>query len=117
MFKKTTNDNYLKENRNYRITKGVSAIDICLNTSLSKLLDIFGQPSLVGSGDNKIQLEWTYSEEVGDSVKVFSIYDYKQFCAIHKIPFWRVGGKNVTVEEAKSLLSSMGFDEDEIVLI
>lgn len=127
MFKKLTNDNFPNHEK---MTYGSSFAGITLNVSLKRLLEVFGQPSKVGSGDNKVQLEWIFFETTnknldpnskGDiitEVKLITIYDYRDSCAIHNIHSWHVGGKNIKLEEIITYLVFMRLDKnrDEIVV-
>ena len=96
---------------NYKITNGSSFAKLSLNVSLNRLVDLLGQVSFLGSGDNKIQLEWFFYES---SERAFSIYDYKSQKLIHEIDNWHVGGKGMKKEEIIEELNKLGFYENEI---
>ena len=88
----TTNDNI-----NYDIANATSHHSLVIQASLSAMLDKLGQPSYVGSGDNKAQLDWTFYSE--NKNRVITIYDYKENKPIHKITEWNIGSKNLTEDE------------------
>ncbi len=100
-------------NKNYKITNGLSGSDFYLSTSLEKLIELMGHPSIVGSRDNKVQVEWVYYEASGKAA--FSIYDYKSEKPIHNITRWHVGSKNLDSEKLLVELKELGFNVfDEI---
>lgn len=100
-------------NENYKITDAVSRSNFNLNVSLEKLIKLLGYPSIVGSGDNKTQVEWVYYKENGNVA--FSIYDYKSEKLIHNIRDWHVGSKSMYSENLLVELKKLGFNElDEI---
>ncbi len=97
---------------NYKITNNTSFSDLYLNVSLERLIKLLGQPSYVGSGDNKTQLEWVFYES---SDKCFTIYDYKSVNLIHEIKRWHVGCKGMKKDELQIELTNLGFNSvDEI---
>ncbi|MDO8609251.1 MAG: hypothetical protein Q7R95_01765, partial [bacterium] len=98
-------------NKNYNLTNETSYSGIQLMTTLTNLLDTIGQPSNIGSGDNKIQLEWVFV----DKEKTITIYDWKENTPIHKIECWHIGSKNITTDEIISFLIFIGFIGDQIV--
>jgi len=103
--------NPLIENKDYLITDETSYSNIYLNVSLNRLLDLLGNPSIIGSGDNKVQIEWVYykSKDIA-----FTIYDYKSNALIHNIRNWHVGSKNLKLEQIISELKNLGFEDSEI---
>jgi hypothetical protein len=112
MFKKVSDT---KEVINRKILSGGGFSGIYLNVSLDRLLEVFGQPTKIGSGDNKVQLEWMFYDI--DSQASFTIYDYKSNTPIHKINDWHVGRKGTTNEEIIAFLIQKEFEKDnEIVL-
>ena len=68
---------------NYNITNGTNFSGIYLIVELSHLIELLGKPSIIGSGDDKTQLQWTFYDKTGDTV--ITIYDYKEDKPIHKI--------------------------------
>lgn len=115
MITKITNDNCSKVNKDNYLTIGTSAAQIELNISLERLVEIIGQPTVIGSRDNKTQLEWIYTEKSFEEDKVITIYDYKQVCSIHNIHSWHVGSKNIDSDEITTFLLAIGFYENEII--
>jgi len=100
-------------NENYKITNGLGRSNFNLNVSLEKLIKLLGHPSIVGSGDNKVQVEWVYHKE--DGKVAFSIYDYKSNTPIHNIRNWHVGSKSMYSENLLVELKKLGFNVlDEI---
>jgi hypothetical protein len=79
-----------------------------LNTSLENLFEKLGQPTRVGSGDDKVQLEWVYAS--GED-KMITIYDWKTNLPIHKINQWNVGCKGLSIIEVEKELKSLGFSK------
>jgi len=110
MFKKISSDTYEKLKDDPTI--GSSGSPFELNCDSRRLLDLIGQPSSVGSGDDKVQLEWIFQ----DGEKILTVYDYKEICCISRIPSFYVGSKGMNREEVRSALIELGFDRiDEIV--
>lgn len=60
----------------------------------SDLVKAFGEPTfLEPSGDNKIQKEWVFEDEDGNT---FTVYDYKtydEFFTMNENTDWHVGSK------------------------
>src|SRR3990172_9430523 len=94
---------------NYKITDGSSFSGFYLKTNLNRLLKILGEPSFVGSGDNKVQLEWVFYE-------VFPVYDYKDDAPINAITHWHVGSKGLKKEELHVILIELRFDPAEEII-
>jgi len=90
---------------NFKIIQGSSGTNFSLNISLEYLIKKLGKPTQIGSGDNKIQLEWDFI----DNQKVLTIYDYKENKPIHKINYWHIGSKNILNKEIQIELEKMGF--------
>ena len=92
---------------NYDITNGSSHHQLVIQTSLNTLLKELGQPSQIGSGDNKIQLEWIFYNDNGNlnqsiqngKIQCITIYDWKTNKPIHQINKWNIGSKNLTENE------------------
>ena len=102
------------------VVEGSSGAGLYLSVSLDKLIEKLGPPSSVGSGDNKIQLEWVYYKSVsdpvkGNSYKCFRIYDYKTRCPIHRIYSWNIGSKGMSPIQIIKELKKLGFQDDEII--
>ncbi len=107
---------------NYNITDGSSFSGFYLKVSLDRLIKLFGQPTIIGSGDNKVQLEWVFYEtnhknldpnspgEIETIHKCITIYDWKKDQPIHQIKEWNVGRKAITKEEIQYFLEEMGID-------
>lgn len=99
-------------------TEGTSGAGIYLNVSLETLLEKLGQPTRIGSGDNKVQVEWAFCDDVKsddlEKVQCFTIYDWKTHCPIHEINDWHIGSKNLSRQEVISELKVLGFDEEQI---
>ena len=101
-----------KENKDYSITNETSYSNVYLILNLNRLLELLGNPSIIGSGDNKIQIEWVYYENKN---KAFTIYDYKSNTPIHNIRNWHVGSKSMYSENLLVELKKLGFNVlDEI---
>ncbi|MFA5395081.1 MAG: hypothetical protein WCY85_08875 [Sulfurimonas sp.] len=104
----------LKYRKNKRdITIGTSFANLSINTNLDRLVELLGQVSFLGSGDDKVQLEWAFYKS---PTRVFTIYDYKENKPIHEITDWHVGAKGFDREEIVDELLKIGFTKDEIVL-
>lgn len=57
------------------------------------LVEILGKPTLVGSGDNKVQYEWIIKFEG----EIFTIYDWKTYDAEYteyELYTWSIGGND-----------------------
>jgi len=89
----------------YSITNGSGSANLLLEYALEDILETFGNPTTIGSGDNKVQLQWTFVE--GD--KVITIYDYKANKPIHEIKYWHIGSKNISKEEVVKFFSANGL--------
>ena len=96
--------------QNFKITNGTSFSDILLTVTLERLVELLGQPSFVGSGDNKVQLEWVFYENEN---KVLIVYDYKENRHIAEIREWRVGSKGLSSDEIQKFFSKKGFNPFE----
>ena len=106
---------------NYKITDGSSFSGFYLKTNLNRLLKILGEPSFVGSGDNKVQLEWVFYEVIRENFKgvghkVFTVYDYKDDAPINAITHWHVGSKGLKKEELHVILIELRFDPAEEII-
>ena len=75
---------------NLKRTEGTSFSGIVLRMDLQQLIDVFGSPSIIGSGDGKTQLTWIFIK----AHKVVTIYDYKEEKNINNIVNWHVGCKD-----------------------
>ena len=99
---------------NYIITDGSSFSGVYLIVGLTKLIELLGKPTTIGSSDDKTQLQWTFYDKTGDTV--ITIYDYREDKPIHKINEWHIGSKNISDEsELMHNLTELGFDNKEII--
>lgn len=97
--------------RNYEITDNSSFSGLILTTTLENIIKKLGSPSYVGSGDNKVNLEWVYYLNKN---KVFTIYDYKNNSnKVCEIKEWHIGNKGLSIEEIKNELIKKGFDSSK----
>lgn len=94
---------------NYDITDGSSFAGFYLNVSVNKLLDILGDPTTIGSRDDKVQLQWVYYNPKVGSEQVITIYDYREDKPISKIKQWHIGAKNLNIAEIEHELKELGF--------
>ena len=89
----------------YKITDGSSHHSLVLQASLHTLMDEFGQPSYVGSGDQKTQLNWVFYNEKG----TITVYDMKEYQkSIFDIDEWNIGSKGFT-EEDQEVIAEEAF--------
>ena len=94
-----------EENDAQKAKTGSCSSNIELKVLLENLLPIIGKPSTLGSGDNKVQLDWVFL--VGED-KCITIYDWKEYDkSINFIDEWHVGSKNLTKDEVKEVLSEL----------
>ena len=92
---------------NYEVTNGTSHHSLIVQSSLENLLDEFGQPSYVGSGDNKTQLTWVY---YNSPKQVITIYDSKESLPITQIKEWHVGSKGLNENEIIEFFESYNIN-------
>jgi len=62
-----------------------------IGITYEELIDLLGEPTFIGSGDNKVQFEWV----VMYKGEVFTIYDWKTYdreYTINELDTFRVGG-------------------------
>jgi hypothetical protein len=110
------------------ITSGTSKSPFVLDVYLDDIIQTIGLPSSVGSGDNKVQLEWVFNDinwpevDAADALlnqeefgRVLTIYDWKEYVPIYEISNWHVGSKNMTPDEVKQALLELGFKENNII--
>lgn len=132
--KKVTQSQYerfITEHNGAHITDGTCFGDMNLKVSFRSLLGLFGQPTVVGSGDSKVQLTWVFDKgehtalhghmcpicpDHVSSEANFTIYDWKTEKPIHEINEWNIGRRGLSVEEVKTFLLEKGLKEDEIIL-
>lgn len=101
---------------NYIITDGSSFSGIYLIVGLSKLIELLGKPTTIGSGDDKTQLQWTFYDKTGDTV--ITIYDYREDKPIHKINEWHIGTRNISDKsEIIYNLNELGFDKTKMIKV
>ena len=101
------------------IRMGSSYASIVIKTSLHKLLDVLGSPTRIGSGDNKVQLEWIYynpNQTKDANYECLRIYDWKTHTPIYNISEWHVGAKNISKKEIMRELMELGFLRDEEII-
>jgi len=92
---------------------GSSFASIVIKTNVKTLLKVFGKPTIIGSGDDKTQLEWQYVDD-NDNNKIVTIYDYKSEVPINKVKEWHIGAKGIEKEIIFNSLKSKGIDEVDI---
>jgi len=99
--------------KNYEITNGSSYHNLDLECSLDKLIEKLGQPSYVGSDDDKVQLYWVFFEINNNGEhSVISIYDWKEYDkSINRITNWHIGSKNITKDEIKNMLTNNELEQ------
>ena len=69
----------------YDIINSSSHHNLFLIASFQEIVDVLGNPTFVGSLDEKIQIEWVLFEELDVDYKVITIYDYKTRTSIYNI--------------------------------
>jgi hypothetical protein len=105
------------EKANFEIITGSGFSGIKLNVTLDNLINLLGQPTNVGSADDKVQLEWDLVDEnveeqiQNGEVRCITIYDWKTNLPIHKINQWNVGSKGLTKNEIHTILRKFNFSE------
>lgn len=87
---------------NYKLTDMTSHHKLILLASLDELIEKLGQPSYIGSGDDKVQLHWVFYDEHG----TITIYDYKQRKPIYNIQEWNIGSKGFAVDSIVEFFES-----------
>lgn len=82
-----------------------------IHTTYQRLVEIFGQPTREGSGDNKVQVQWCFEfEDTGD---VFTIYDWKEYGTEPEyVTEWHIGAHDHSVMERVEKY----FDEKSMLL-
>lgn len=101
---------------NYDITNGSSFSSIKINANANKLLEVLGNPTVIGSEDGKVQLNWVYYNPKIGSEQAITIYDYRENVSINQIKKWHVGAKNINTEEIIAELLILGIHRDDIEL-
>ena len=72
---------------------GTSKMGDLEDTSVSEIEEVFGEPSWVGSADDKSQVEWIIRFPDGT---ISTIYDYKQYNTnVDDVRNWSIGGNNL----------------------
>ena len=66
--------------------------------SFRDLCDALGNPTFVGSGDEKAQVTWVLYDEINSDIAI-TIYDYKKRTSIYNIYEWNVGSKGLEEDE------------------
>ena len=104
---------------NYEITNGSGAIkpDLRIIADYERLIEVFGEPTHVGSGDRKTQLEWVFHDGLASiaCTKVLTVYDWKTYPRnFMDVKEWHVGARGITAEEAKKFFIDEGLEEHEL---
>ena len=74
----------------------------CINITYFELVDIFGEPDLIGSGDGKVHAEWIIEFEDG---QVATIYDWENESSPEFVNEWHIGGVGfLVVSEVKEII-------------
>ena len=60
-----------------------------LNATYAQIVEIFGEPPVIGSPDGKVQVEWRIRFPGG---AIVTIHDYKDYLPPQKITQWSIGG-------------------------
>lgn len=79
-----------------------------INTTYDKLLNIFGEPSILGSGDGKVRVTWImYFPQQQEYI---TIYDFKDYdILIEEVTDWHIGGySHKAVDMIQSLIGNIG---------
>ncbi|MFA6089668.1 MAG: hypothetical protein WC755_07440 [Candidatus Woesearchaeota archaeon] len=99
--------------QNFEVISGTSYHNLELHCSLDVLIEKLGQPSYVGSGDNKVQLHWAFFEFDNDGEhQVITIYDWKEYGkSINQINEWHIGSKNITKDEIKNFIAKKDLEQ------
>ena len=82
----------------YSYSTGTSGHKLLIIASFRDLCDMLGNPSFVGSGDEKTQVTWVLYDEDNPNVAI-TIYDYKKRTSMYNIYEWNVGSKGLEEEE------------------
>jgi len=90
-------------------TNGTSFHDVTIKTTLSKLIDVLGEPQCFqNDGSDKTNVDFECETEDGD---VFTIYDWKEYRPIglnEQIEFHIGGGnKDVTYQAKRELQNQL----------
>ena len=91
----------------YDPSTGTSHHNLLVIASFRDLCDILGNPSIVGSGDEKVQLTWVLFDKENSEIAI-TIYDYKKRTSIYNIYEWNIGSKGLDEDEVIQALD--GFD-------
>lgn len=95
--------------RGNKISCGTGAMSFYIRGKIEKIIESFGNPTVIGSSDNKVQATWVFT---GKSGEVFTIYDYKENRSLNEIELWHVGGKKVEAKKVAEFLKDKYFDLD-----
>jgi len=76
-----------------------------VKASYDDLVDLFGEPTYTGSGDDKVDFEWVLTIEGPDGADVATIYNWKDYdngLEAQSNPFynWHIGGHTKLVVAA-----------------
>jgi hypothetical protein len=87
----TTKEQFQVFDNNTDIADGTWKIGSLTGLFFKDLVEILGKPTLVGSGDDKVQYEWIMKFEG----EIFTIYDWKTYDAEYteyELDTWSIGG-------------------------
>tara|TARA_R100001440_G_scaffold1340_1_gene4470 strand:- start:14572 stop:14940 length:369 start_codon:yes stop_codon:yes gene_type:complete len=86
-----------------KITTGTFKLGYVCNVTYNDLVEMFGEPILGQSMDQKVNYEWVLKQ--GDNV--FTIYDWKRDKSYSKniAEIWNVGGKKLTIAFEDGLMA------------
>ena len=95
----------------YSITNSTSHHHLLVIASFRDLCDVLGNPTIVGSGDEKTQLKWVLYDEKRSN-EAITIYDMKKRTSIYNIYEWNIDSKGLTEEEVAVELDNFGLKEN-----
>jgi hypothetical protein len=93
----TTKEQFQVFNNNTDAADGTWKIGSLTGLYFRDLVNKLGKPSVIGSGDDKVQYEWIMKFEG----EIFTIYDWKTYDAEYteyELDTWSVGGNDQSVE-------------------
>lgn len=88
---------------------GTSFNKVVVKENYQTLLNALGNPTVIGSPDNKIQLQWQFINSQNKE-QVFTIYDYKSDCPIKDVTDWHIGSKGMSNEKIIRHLKEYGLE-------
>lgn len=95
----------------YSPSTGTSNYKLLLIASFRDLCDLLGNPSYIGSGDEKVQVTWVLSDDNNPDVAI-TIYDWKKRTSIYNIYEWNIGSKGLEEGEVLKELENFGLREN-----